>query len=365
MGTNVGISFGFIFVLLGAALLVLLVVRGRGHAMAMRRARKRHIITRLICGAAGVGILIAVGIGTWVQIEASGARIAAATGTSLHLPTQPPPEIRKDTYDPNTPVRFLFHILLVDSTTGEARILEAREMDSRLSDAGTTPGSGKDCAFRIGRREVGFSLCFDSLNVTFDGNGAPVFNATGDNSISVRAPDIAWGDSLYNWAVEDQYVTAFPVGDRFRRTDPLSVVPQGSEGRGLRLLLLVDRVTLEDPLKKVSLSEFAKARADRIGELLAHARSYSLGSGRARWGAPEPRGLPGIVMLARFVGPAGLLLAVAAGLLAQLFVRRPLALAGLLAVMVLYVAGMDRLVLRKHLSVARDTNASVVARIDG
>ena len=67
--------------------------------------------------------------------------------------------------------------------------------------------------------------------------------------------------------------------------------------------------------------------------------------------------------LMSFIGTSSLLLLLAAGLLTQLFAHRSVAFAGVLALIVLYVAALDRAVLNAHLDRLADTDATIPTRL--
>jgi hypothetical protein len=128
----------------------------------------------------------------------------------------------------------------------------------------------------------------------------------------------------------------------------------------MTVLSVFVRAAEDDPLKEVSLGEFAETYGDLLG-------------GSAQWEEPLGRGpfasgdhtgeKPRYLDLGLHMGVSVLLLGAAAALLAQVAKRRGLAFAAVMAAMVLYAAVADRLVLAAHAGRLADDAAPVAERM--
>jgi len=131
---NVGALF--LLVLLGAGVMAFF-LRGRAGVFlsAARRPRNRHVVLRIIFGALGGAILMAVGIGTWRELR-SGYVGDGPGVVRFHLPTKPAPPI------PEVPsgrleielqrARVLVQVWFIGSWSGGLAPLEVLEYDVRL-----------------------------------------------------------------------------------------------------------------------------------------------------------------------------------------------------------------------------------------
>jgi hypothetical protein len=69
------------------------------------------------------------------------------------------------------------------------------------------------------------------------------------------------------------------------------------------------------------------------------------------------------IALATYWGGSSVVFLLAAGLLSQVFARRHLALAGMMVIVLLYVVGLDRAVLKAHSTRLNDAKASMRVRL--
>lgn len=348
---------GLPIIVIAVVLLVVLLRRGAGLRTG-RRPRKRHVITRIICGTVSAGILIAVGVGTWQQVAACYSPPAAQVTKALHVPSKPPPAVTEESVPP---LRFLVHVMVVGLSSETPQILQVKEFDT--GSPNRPQGQPWQAEFRVGSTEVQCSLDLRDLSVAFYSSGQAYILASGGVRIEVDHP---FGRSSYGqsfWDLEDRHLYEVWTGGS-SSDNPLSALP-GPRLDELHLLLLATMVAEDDPLKEISAEEFAKAHALRINRVIPGLEARRGAEKRTLSRSSRQELPPGLVALAPYVGPAGLLLLVAAILLAQLFTYRPLAVAGMLAVMVLYVAVLDGLALSTHLGRLRDAGAPVSERMRG
>jgi hypothetical protein len=150
------------------------------------------------------------------------------------------------------------------------------------------------------------------------------------------------------------------VGDftsYYQMKHPLSIVCGPVVSR--HVLLVVTPVADDDPLVEMPAAAFARSRREDF-PLVTQGQAHGL-FGRHRhadYDVPVRA-----LAFAIHVGTSALALLAAAVLLAQLFRRRSLALAGTLALTALYVAVLDRAALGAHLSRLEDKEASPAVRL--
>jgi hypothetical protein len=338
-----------LLVLIAAAVAAVVAVarrgRGRGGLPGIAHGRKpsrRHIVTRIICGVLGAGILVAVGIGTWADVRGAYALGEAAETLKLHLPTGPAPELPK-LKDGQAEVelkdaRFLIHFVF----TEHGRPVHSDEMELRWpQDRGRTlvaQGQFRRVRYRM-------DLTPRTLSVARWG-GSSRLSGQARYQLRLRGPMWNSGQSG-GFSYEARRVLS-----RYRTRqmpNPLSVCPvPGTEGR---LICLVHRAREDDPLRELKLKPYCAEV-----ELPARKPQRHFGSGR------RDRGVPPLVKLAGHVGISGLFLLAAAVLLAQLFARRGLGFAATLLGCVLFVAVLDRCALAAHASRAADAKLPAATR---
>lgn len=348
-----GLVVLIIIVLLAVAVWAM---RGRRLFMAPgRRPRKRHVVTRIICAAVGVAILVAVGVSTWLEVGRCYAADEAAATVKVSVPARPaPPLDRLGPFEKIQRARLLIHVLFVEVSPAGARPLAVMELDVHWpADRGRDFASylefkGIKASYRLsvsnvrspgtGERQSGCEIVLEGLEDYQWWSASKAMRRSGGiaSGPAAHLSQVGWGDT------------------RVRR--PLSILPPASPD--IHALRFVTRVAEDDPLRKVSLGEFFRARAEQDQELVD---DYYRRARLRRW--RDPGGGPPGVAFVGHVGLASLLLLVAAVLLTQLFRRRELAFAGVVLALVFYVAILDRAVLGAHLSRLNDPEAAVTARL--
>ncbi len=128
-------------------------------------------------------------------------------------------------------------------------------------------------------------------------------------------------------------------------------------GADLMAVWILMPLAYDDPLKEVSASQLMAMHQSEMSRVLAQDKSFR--SYCAETKNPKPAfGLAG----AAHFGVASFSLLLAAILLTQLFRRRTYAFAGVLAIVILYAAAMDRVVLGMNVSHLKDSSAPLVVR---
>ena len=344
------IALPFLIVLIVVAV-VLLTRWGRTRSL-RRRPRRRHIVTRIVCATLGLAVLIAVGVSTYRDVNA--VYTTDVESQTVSVPTLDPPrapELQKGEFSKDVDEgALLLHFVFVDPMTSTPVHVETLEAD--LSQPETPSFTRK-----INVAGYAVSLSCNVVEVSWQRgpseSGAPVLRMQGSTALNWRGGG-STGSRASSGLMKPGYFTSIGRGD-LGPYNPLSIVRR-PHGR-LNVIRLVSRVAEDDPLQEVTLNAFAEAHADEIAALMS-------GGDQVYTQVPSrhPGEVPGIAMIARF-GPVCLLLLAAAILFAQLFVSRPLAFAGMVAVMVLYVAALDRAVLSANLSCLADTEMPVTSRI--
>ncbi len=359
--SSIAIGPILLLVLIGVLAVALLATRRSGLWMAPgRRPRKRHIVTRIICAALGALILGAVAVGTWQDVRRCYEPGEKAEVLTVHVPARPAPslpaplagefgaEIER--------ARLLVHFMVVDVSSGRFRPLHIEEDEIKWpEDRGRTYGT----SFELDAIKVEYGFSIDALRARRAEPGKPPFLEPRGNMHVSHQDRYRRGSRSGGFAKEGvshwrQLRAARPPSNR-----PLSIVP-GTPPSEIRAFFVVTRVAEDDPLKEVPATEFLESREGAMREAMSKS-----GGGEIvpRFGRLKRAvSMPGVA-LAAHIGISSLLLLVAAILLTQLFTRRSLAFAGVLAAVVLYVAVLDRAALAAHLSRLRDPQASVETRL--
>ena len=354
-----GLPLLLLIVLVGV---VFLVFRGgrRGPGI-RRRPRKRHLVTRIVCGTLGAGILITVAVCTFLDVGKIYDAPAVVDEPKVRvrtLPAPPVPKLRKNyPWMAVTKGGVLVHYVFVNALTETPVHVETFEVDLSRREKRSFTG-------KINVAGYSLSMSCNVLDVSWrresSESGVPVLRVHGGTAFSWRGGGSGGSRSSSGW-VKSEFFTTIGRGD-LGSYNPLSMVrkPHGL----LNVIRLVSQVTEDDPMKEITVSEFAEANAEALARL-SHPERIR---GRAvnAWGSSTGRFIPqrGFAMIERF-GPVCLLILVAAILFTQLFTRRTLVFAAVLAVMILYVAALDRMVLGEHLSVLADEKAPVEKRLAG
>ena len=352
---------------LGLPLLVLIIVvvlalvfgrRGRFFMGSSRRLHHRHIVTRIVCGALGMGILVATGIGTWRDVSAMyGPAMEPVTEDTVRIPTLPAPQLsempkRTGRMDIEK-CRLLAFLTVGDFSSGRWEPFAAREFEINWpADRGKTLTLNTV----VEGTPIELSCSLDSLRLQPWG-GAGSLRLVAHCSMSSRfrrwprpsrAGTLAAGAALCTF---QQMSVRRPVNS----LSILDIAPRRTIGLATFFIPIAD----SDPLKEVSGEEFAEWCRTEIkpadwGDAAIH----------ARWVSRVPldfQPVKGFALMIHF-GLLSLLLMVATALLAQIFKRRGLAFAGVLTLVILFVAALDYSVLDTHLEHMNDTDAPLYTR---
>jgi len=365
---------GVVVVMVVIVLAAVLMRRG-GAAGLRRRLRYRHPVTRIVCAALGVGVLVAVAAATWHDVRALYAT-EPSSAVTVRVPSKPVP--------PRTPgpgdspgeievheARILVYCILAEPN-GDQLVptdifwmdlhwgagvhgLPAGDVSGPLPE-GSLHSAGK--AERVlGDRVFTFEARITGSLRESVRSGERHLLAGLDYSVHSRGQGLldrrlrtsSRGQRWVDGKVESMLnvVAGSP-------SHPLSIA--GSQAnRPMAVLWSCVEAARHDPLTEITLDEFA-ARYPmptvRDAGLRVFRESTGFGGGRMHG-----------LSLAGHLGPPAALLLVAAALLSQVFLRRGLALAGVLVVVILFVAAADRLVLGAHLSRLADEAAPLATRM--
>ncbi|MFH1739521.1 MAG: hypothetical protein ABIH23_10985 [bacterium] len=351
---------GILIILVIPVILFLLIVPYRRAAMGKyrvspRRPRNRHISIRIICGTAGVALLVAVGIGTWKEVQRCYADFSTDETLVLHVPTKPVPITHSEAGEENTDEtekgRFLFHVVFTDSGLIP---LHAEEFELYWP--------------QDRNRKYGNSFGLDELSIkySFILNPNPPrvrnINATVLEQLCLeRVFHFQWerhGISAVRMctleSLDGGYLADFGGGVRQNRL--FSIAP--SLYPVVYGFYFIKQVAEDDPLRDTTLAEFVQMHFEKFHE--------PSGDGTQRRIPQRPsqewdfmRGLA----LVFHLGFSSVVALLAAFLLTQVFARRSLAFVGILALVILYVAILDRTALNMHISRLTDPQATVSTRL--
>jgi len=349
---------GFVLLLPLFVVAILIVVitgslrRGLPKRAGRSQPRRRHIAVRIICGVFGAGLLIAVGVGTWLDVRGVYGSASPAHQVMLSLPAKPPgplPQPGGKKREVTLPkARMLIHFVFLE----RGQPVHAEELDVRWP-----RDRGRSFQLSGTWRNVEYEISFHpSPLVVSNWNGKP--EVGGLSQYTFRARGFSWSSSrsgVFKYE-QPQIVKEFRSGGNRAF---LSTAPRVS--CDCRVVAFSHRVQGEDPLRKVSLRDY-------FGHVRLPARDVN---GRTVYG-PEPGRLkrrslalaeaPPFFRLAAHLGVAGLFLLLAAILLAQLFARRGLGFAATVLGCVLFAAVLDRSALAAHSSRLADPQGPLPAR---
>jgi hypothetical protein len=344
-----------ILLIVAVALVLILLKRGRLAEwlqwIPARRPRPRHRVTRIVCGTLGLGILAAVAAGTWHEVRRCYAAEPNAA-IRVRIPTReaPPPAPGRDEYETPPSARLILYQFVGEPTADGFRTVHAESLEFRWPKDRNRNLVAEyrlgdfTCRFRATLLELYLSSrkpaelmlsCAYSYDVRRRGRGS-----------TMRSGTLIGGDMRYLGTLDRDDETPHPLS-----------IARGC-APDLHAYCLVVRAAEDDPLREAPLDEFIASREETPRPISAGSTPRS-GDRYAGSKTVPARG----VALARCIGTSGLLLFAAAALLAQLFARRDLASAAVLAGVVLYVALLDRAVLGMHLSRLADPRAPAAARL--
>lgn len=357
--------------LLGLAVLWLVFRRRPGRISRSRAPRPWHPAVRIVCGVLGIGLLFALGVGTWREVRGGyGYDTSRQTPQSaLHLPAKPPPALPTPTQPlapgpggaassyPLREARVLYHLIL---RQGDYPI-HAEELDVRFPE---DAGKKLDRNFEYGGVEYRATMMLTSITAHCFENSPFRLSAEGSFNIEARGRGESWSEkkgglapsidsvnpyhhSGKAYATEICTIYKFGPGIENSTKKPWSLVSSVSAPNVVLRVRLINR---DDPLKPATLVEVAGSdwRSDR---------GVSSGS------SPAVLNRPPAYCLIEALGVSSIILIFAAVLLAQVFVRRGLAFAGMLALCMGYAAVLDRLTVGFHSGKLADPQQPMEIRI--
>jgi hypothetical protein len=299
-----------------------------------RRPGRRRLIARIICGVIGAMILVALGIGAmW---DARGAI------TLLHLPTKPPPDLPKPRKNEALPIekaRLLFHFIFIRNNIP----IYAEEMEVRLPEDGGRNFS-KAGSFSAVRFEI--KLALSTLIVTRFAGSSSDLSSNAQYHLQLR-------DSLRSSSASGGVNLNIPkMGDGSSVAARTEILGTMLGDAMVQVICLARLVALDDPLKAASFSELVQGLTGFVNLAAPPiTRTQDLGMSN-----------PAGIRLAKNMGFSFGWLMVAALFLSQCFARRGMALAGILALCILYVAALDRAALAAHVSKLENKDLTVETR---
>ena len=362
------------FFIVGIVVLaVVLLLRRLAPWPGLRRPRKRHVVTRIVCGALGVGIIVAICAGSWLQVQ----RPYDATGVPEQV-TMPArsmetmfPGLKPGQQVELKQARLLVDFLIVDVSTPVLRTVhfDQRELQWKRSDRSSNVIADK---LRIGGSEVEYSFDLSKLYVVRDEAGLVFLKVTGGGSYVYHGPDYFWSGGSGTIS-SGGYIGRSGLIDSFDMPTPrrgvhraLSVVPGSLMPYGGDALCMsfVTLAAEDDPLRKADLADYIAHRSTAIWSevqgKMGRRRSLLVAVHGLTTEVPSPG-----AALADHIGVVAVLLVAATLLLAQLFTRRKAALVAISTALVLYVAAVDRIGLEAHLGRMESTGNSTHIRMTG
>lgn len=360
----------FVLALVGLIVIVCVwLVRSRG-ARWRPRPTKRHVVTRIVCGAGGVGILGAVAVTSYLDVRRPDA--PPDVPQTVRVPTKTLSEIHADLAGGQTRrltrARLLVRMMVLDVSAPLLRPIVVDEHEFQWA-------GGQNERLRR-RKEIG-----DDIVVSYDVNINRV-SVVADHRGGRRGPELRLSATSMGAAIQYRHgsahsgfsglgrdddrdgvihtESAFAFRD-FSPRNPLSLVPGPIDQPSLYLSLSIELLADDDPMKTVPLASYIDARSRDVWLHVwrfGNRRPLAAEVGRR---AADP-GVPGAAM-AEHLGTSLVSLLVAAALLTQLFVRRRLAMVCLLALMIVGAAGVDGLALGTWLRRADDAEQPLETRI--
>ena len=352
----VAFAWGPIIILIGLVGLVLYLRRRHpADRTFVRQTKPRHIATRIVCGSLAAGILIAVAVSTWLDLGRV-YDVADPAATTLRVPTLPLPELKKSGDEevtlPPEGLRLCCYFIVAEEV-GDSLV----PLDVRQTDLAWPPPDSQiaqmQASIDVGDMAFGFTGDIERFAPGWAGSGQELpfvirlgthFGRKGLIPDGIGRGSISGGFRPGQLANLARQTVGTP-------TLPLSLLPRGSF-RGVRVLWLFLAARPDDPLKAVSLADFAAthlATADQPDDV------YTANGGKA--------GLAPAIRLAGHFGSASIFLCAAALLAMQLFRWRAMAFAGTTLAVVLFVVAGDRAMLHVHLDRAADASAPLAERV--
>lgn len=317
------------------AVLWLVFRRGTGRISRSRAPRPWHPAVRIVCGVLGIGLLIALGVGTWREVRGVYGESLQTPQPALHLPAKPSPALPTPTQalapggariSPLSEARVLFHMVLLQ----RAYPIHAEELDVRFPE---DAGKKLERSFEHGGVHYRVTLTLKGLVAPRGFNDSPAhLFADGDINLEAHVGGSSWGSGPGGLIdLSSKYELERGVVNPWKQ--PWSLVHPAVSAPVL--VLQACRVDRDDPLKPATLVEVAGSNESADPNVPSGSRLTD----------PD---MPPAYRLMEALGVSSIILIFAAALLAQVFVRRGLAFAGLLALCMGYAAVLDRLAMGFH-----------------
>lgn len=361
--------------------LVLLAVVVGGAMLAWRRASRNPFFLplsrrsgsigriRIACGAAGALIVVAMCIATWQTIRRAYADMQVQVNPVVKAPALPKPAlptVGETLPQPLGKARLLVTVTILDAHSPELKPLATAQTEmnwpaekSRMMSLEFL-GIKCDYSLEVIGVQVGMPAPLPATEPMSEEAPGPQLQIVGSEIASWNGPSGMFGSSSASGNAPEGRQTLMPGpgfwGTRGMRDNPLSLTRNPTQHYFISSVFTLVRE--DDPLRTVSLLEFLppmNGRAEIMRQRFTQAE-YLYGAEYWRW---EPGGLG----LIEHLGMAALLLVAAAVLLAQVFKRRDLAMAGMLLAAVLLVVAWDRGMLAHDLSRLKDPAAPLSVRL--
>ena len=333
------------------------------------RSARRHVVTRIVCGVLAVGILGAVAVTSYLDVQRSPA--PADLPATVRVPTRSLGELYADMPQGKTRrpdrARLLARLIVVDVSTPLLRPMLVDEHEFHWS-------VGSNAKIQR-RRETddGLSVLYDvtvsdvEVVVPLDKRSPrrTMLQLRGSGTIRCRHGNhrASSGGSLQDTNADgvSRMDSSFVMRGASSR-NPLSLLADPVATMNVYLVLTLELLAEDDPMETVPLTSLidAHSRQIRLGVWRRGNREYY--PAKVSRMVADP-GVPGAAMV-EHLGVSVVSLLAAAALLTQLFVRRRLALICLLTLMIAGAAGADRLAMGRWLARADDGDQPVKARID-
>jgi len=305
----------------------------------------RPLLARILAGISGASLILALAAGTIWQIHGVyGTGTAGEQGECL-VPSLPPPPFPQWEEDGTGSERFLVHLMALSRGLGFSTQVEHLEQFEVFWPRDKNKEYLRSFSAFDTDYRYGFHLMsVDDMGLRFSHDlRYKGFERSGSSSGSSR---LKWRDSR-DIAVEtiDHWSS-----DGFSH-HPLSLLPR-RYGNRKEIVLVAQRISREDPLKKVGPSKFLEET--RILE--------SLSKPKATTGGNASNFPLGLVALAAHTGASMVLLLLVPILLSQVFIRRFSAFLCALLFSLFLAIGLDRYGLGVHRGRLEDREAPLVER---
>ncbi len=341
-----------LFVILPVLAVLWLVFRRRtGRISRSRAPRPWHPAVRIVCGVLGIGLLIALSVGTWREVRGGYDSITPKEPLILHLPAKPTPKLPtlKASSDGVRTAeikngRLLLHLVFFRG----AHPVYACEQDVVIPQQGPIQ-IRQDVT--LGKERYTFAGRINKLMVCAEGDESKTVSLLADWNCTVNAcfddfnaTEDRWfdgrGGTGLNGLVDLNHNETFSSGcTRLLPQNHWSLLHGSSPTTLFRIESRARLVEHDDPLKPATLTEVADSvgTADHDGIRISSQRNTVVN--------PD---MPPVLRLINALGVSSIILLFAAIMLAQIFVRRGLAFAGMLALCLGYAAALDRMAVEFH-----------------